>query len=166
MSLLNSESAISDAAPKAKALRRTLIALALLTIASVVAHLYVKSQVYYPVVRLELPGGLKIAAVLPETKERKACGDSNDRFLAPFKQSCKECKVAMARCERQLDGLELAMREGTQVAYPMVIASEARLVVLGPSEKAKAGCKFLAASMVARGLRSAVCVDLTIPPKS
>src|SRR4051812_6711734 len=159
MSAPNKEPISVEVAPRTKALKRTMIALALLAIASVVAHLYVKSQVYYPVVRLELPGDLKIAAVLPETKERKACGDSNDRFLAPFRQSCKECKITMARCERQLEGLELAMREGTQVAYPMVIASEARLAVMGPPEKAKAGCQFLATSMVSRGLRTAVCVE-------
>src|SRR5205814_3324092 len=133
--------------------------LRLLSNSFVVAFLYVKSQVYSAVVRLELPGDLKIAGVLPETKERKACGDSNDRFLAPFKQSCKECKIAMARCERQLEGLDLAIREGTQATYPMVIASEARLVVMGPPQKAKAGCQFLATSMVARGLRTAVCVE-------
>ena len=55
--------------------KKTIIALALVLIAaaSVVAHLYVQSQVYYPVVRLDLPDGLSIAALLPETKERKAC---------------------------------------------------------------------------------------------
>src|SRR2546425_10296415 len=88
------------------------LALVLIVAASVVAHLYVQSQVYYPVVRLDLPDGLSIAAVLPETKERQACGAGNDRFVAPFQQTCKDCKVAIARFERQLEGLELAMREG------------------------------------------------------
>src|SRR5690242_10293802 len=73
----------------------------LIVAASVVAHLYVQSQVYYPVVKLDLPGDLRITALLPETKERKACGVANDRFLAPFKQSCKDCKISIARCERE-----------------------------------------------------------------
>ena len=63
---------------------KIIIALALIGSASVVAHLYVQSQVYYPVVHLMLPDGLSIAAVLPETKERKACGAANDRFVTPF----------------------------------------------------------------------------------
>src|SRR2546425_3965274 len=126
--------------------------------ASLVAHLYVQSQVYYPVVRLNLPDGLSITAVLPETKERKACGTANDRFVAPFKQTCKDCKVAMARCERQLEGLELAMREGTPVPHPMVVARELRMAVMGPPAAANAGCKVVAADMVAKGMRTAVCI--------
>src|SRR5437588_12089531 len=97
--------------------KKVFMAVVVVGLASVVAHLYVQRQVYYPVVRLNLPDGLSIAAVLPETKERKACGAANDRFVAPFKQTCKDCKIAMARCERQLEGLELAMREGAPVAY-------------------------------------------------
>ena len=149
--------------------KKTIIALALVLIAaaSVVAHLYVQSQVYYPVVHLNLPDGLSIAAVLPETKERKACGAANDRFVAPFKQTCKDCKVAIARCERQLEGLELAMREGEPVAYPMVVARELRMAVMGPPEAAKAGCQIVAKDMVAKGMRTAICIPAQLPaPKS
>jgi hypothetical protein len=141
------------------------IALVLLAVASVAAHLYVQSQVYYPILRLNLPDGLSIAALLPETKERKACGTANEKFLAPFRQTCKDCKVAMARCERELEGLELAMRDRAPVSYPMVVAREARLAVMGPPERAMAGCKFLAASLVAQGVKTAVCVE-PVAPKS
>jgi hypothetical protein len=143
------------------------VALVLIAAASLVAHLYVQSQVYYPVVRLNLPDGLSIAAVLPETKERKACGAANDRFVAPFKQTCKDCKIAMARCERQLEGLELAMREGAPVAYPTIVARELRMAVMGPPAAAKAGCQIVAADMVAKGMRTAVCIPAQLPaPKS
>lgn len=135
----------------------------LLATASVVAHLYVQSQVYYPVVKLDLAGDLSITALLPETKERKACGLANDRFLAPFKQSCKDCKVAMARCERELEGLELAMRDRASVPHPMVVAREARLAVMGPPERAMAGCKLLAANLIAQGVKTAVCVEAATP---
>src|SRR5438874_9322322 len=146
---------------------KIIIALALIGIASVVAHLYVQSQVYYPVVHLMLPDGLSIAAVLPETKERKSCGAANDRFVAPFKATCKDCKIAIARCERQLEGLELAMREGAPVAYPMVVARELRMAVMGPSEAAKAGCQIVAKDMVAKGMRTAICIPAQLPtPKS
>ncbi len=144
---------------------KIIIALALIGSASVVAHLYVQSQVYYPVVHLMLPDGLSIAAVLPETKERKACGAANDRFVTPFKQSCKDCKVAIARCERHLEGLELAMHDGLPVPHPMVVALELRMAVMGPPEAAKAGCQVVAANMVANGVKTAVCVP-PAPPKS
>ena len=142
---------------------KIIIAVALIGIASVVAHLYVQSQVYYPVVHLTLPDGLSIAAVLPETKERKACGAANDRFVTPFRQTCKDCKVAIARCERELEGLELAMHDGLPVPYPMVIARELRMTVMGPPEVAKAGCQVLAANMVANGVKTAVCIPPAAP---
>ena len=56
-------------------------------------------------------------------------------------------------------GLELAMRDRTPIPHPMVVAREARLAVMGPPERARAGCQFLAASMVAQGLKTAVCVQ-------
>src|SRR5260221_10147690 len=88
-----------------KPMIKKLISAAVLVAAGVAGYLYVESRVYYPVVRLLLPDGLSIAAVLPETKERSACEAANERFVAPFIKQCKECKVA-ARCERQLEGLE------------------------------------------------------------
>src|SRR5437764_13670549 len=97
-------------------------AVVLVAVTSVVAHLYVQSQVYYPVVKIDLPGDLTITALLPETKERKACGMANDRFLGPFRQNCKECKIAIARCERELEGVEVAMRDRAPVSHPMVVA--------------------------------------------
>ena len=143
-----------------------IIALVLVAAASVVAQLYVQSQVYYPVVHLEIPGGLSIAAVLPETKERRACGAANDKFVAPFKQGCKDCKISMARCERQLEGLELAMHDNVAVPHPMVIAREARVAVMGPPESAKAGCRVLAAKMVESGVTTAACILPPATPKS
>ena len=139
--------------------KKALFALALVAIASVAAHLYVQSQVYYPVVRLDLADGLSITALLPETKERRACGAANDRFVAPFKENCKDCKISMARCERELEGVELAMHDGLPVSHPMIVARELRMVVMGPPEAAKAGCKVVAANMVASGVKTAVCVQ-------
>ena len=148
--------------------KKAFIALVLIAVASVAAHLYVQSQIYYPVVRLDLADGLSITAVLPETKERKACGLANDRFVAPFKQQCKECKISVARCERELQGVELAMHDGLPVPHPMVVARELRMAVMGPLDAAKAGCQLVAANMVANGVKTAVCVQPQPPaaPKS
>lgn len=132
--------------------------------AAVVAHFYVQSQVYHPVVRMQFPDGLSIAAVLPETKERQVCGAANDRFVAPFKQGCKECKVIAARCERDLEGVELAMRKGGPIPHPMVVARDVRIAVIGAPETAKLGCQLVAADMAAKGMRSAVCLPAQATP--
>src|SRR5260221_3427139 len=50
-------------------------------------------------------------------------------FRSPFRQSCKDCKVAMARCERKLGGMELAMHDSAPVPHPMVVARELRMAV-------------------------------------
>src|SRR4051812_21471021 len=138
--------------------KKTLSIIAVLAITSVLAHLYVKSQVYHPVVHVVFPDGLSIAAVLPETKERKTCGAANDGFLKPFKQQCKDCKVTVARCERQLEGLELSLRQGEPLPYPTVIDRGTRVAFMGPIDTAKAQCQATAAYLVANGMRSAVCI--------
>ena len=144
-----------------------ILAVVLVGVSSVIAHLYVQSQVYYPVVHVALAEGVSVAAVLAETKERKSCGRANDRFLSPIKQQCKECKLISARCERELEGLDLALRRGDPVPYPMVVAKEARVAFMGPPDLAKIGCDAAVASMVAKGFKSATCVPAKkVPPKS
>jgi hypothetical protein len=139
-------------------------ALLLAAVASVVAHLYVQAQVYYPVVRLVLPDGLSLTAVLPQTKERRACGAANERFVAPFKEACRECKVAAARCERELEGLELAMHEGAPLPYPLVVARNARIALIGPPEAAQLGCEVAARQILAKGFRFAACIPAKLLP--
>src|SRR3954467_10486863 len=108
-----------------------IVAAVLVGASCVIAHLYVQSQVYYPVIHVALPEGVSVAAVLAETKERKACGTANDRFLTPIKQQCKECKLISARCERDLQGLDLALWQGDPIPYPTVVAKDARVAFMG-----------------------------------
>ncbi len=121
------------------------------------------SQAYHPVVHLSLPEGLSITALLPQTKGQDACTDQNERFLSPFKV-CKDCKIGFARCERELEGLELAMSEGTAVPHPVVVAHELRIAVIGPPENAKLGCRAFAADIATKGVSSASCVEPKIIP--
>lgn len=147
-----------------KQYRVGIIAVLLIGFASVIAHLYVQSQVYHPVVRMTLPDGLTIAAVLAETKERKTCGVRNDRFVTPFKQQCKECKLISARCERELEGLDLALRQGEPLPYPTVVAREVRVAFIGPADLAKINCDATVTSMVAKGFKSAACLPAQKAP--
>jgi hypothetical protein len=121
------------------------------------------NQLFHPVVHLALPEGLSITALLPETDGQDACTDKNERFLSTFKV-CKDCKIGFARCERELEGLELAMWEGTAVPHPVVVARGMRIAVMGPPEAASLGCRVFAADMAAKGLPSAACVEPKIVP--
>jgi hypothetical protein len=133
--------------------------LAIAVLAVALAYLYLEGRTYTPVARLSLPDGLTLAAVLPDAKDREKCELANQRFLAPFRSGCKECKVSAARCERRLEGLEFAMRAGGAVPHPVVVADALRIAVLGPAQAASAGCQVIAANMVARGAKSATCVQ-------
>jgi hypothetical protein len=142
-----------------KAARNIAIAAVLVAVSAWLAHLHVVSQTYYPVVSLASPDGLIYTAVLDAKLERQACGAANDRFLAPVKKSCKECKVVVARCERQLEGFELAVYDGRQIPHHLIRGPGVRMAIAGPAQSAKASCEQIAGHMVRSGIRSAACVS-------
>jgi hypothetical protein len=122
------------------------------------AHLHVVSQSYHPVVRLASPDGLVYTAVQDAKGERQACGAANDRFLGPVKHTCKDCKVVIARCERQLEGFELALHERRQIPHHLVSGPGVRMAIAGPLETAKASCEHIVGEMIRSGLRTAACI--------
>jgi hypothetical protein len=64
----------------------------------------------------------------------------------------------MARCARQLEGLELALSQGDPVPHYLVAGLGVRMALVGPAELAKLGCAQLAAALAGRGVKSAACV--------
>jgi hypothetical protein len=144
-----------------KAARHVVIAAVLIAVSVWLAHLHVVSQTYHPVVQLSSPDGLVYTAVQDARHERQACGAANDRFLEPVKRDCKQCKVVLARCERELEGLELAVYERRQIAQHVVTGPGVRMAIAGPEATAKASCQQIAEQMVRSGLRSAACVRPT-----
>ena len=134
------------------------LGLALAAITAWLAHLHVVSQTYHPVVQLAAPDGLVYTAVQDAKHARQECGAANDRLLAPVKKDCKDCRVVLARCEREgeLQGHELAVYEG-RVPEHIVSGPGLRLAITGPEATAKASCQLIASHMVRSGLTSAVC---------
>ena len=139
-------------------MKQAVIALVLIAVGSWLAHLHVASQTYYPVVRVTSSEGIVYTTVQSEVSERRACGAANDRFLKPIKEVCKQCQVVYARCERKLEGFELALAEGAAIPHPQVLAPGLRIAISGPDAMAKATCDFIAADMVKRGIRAAACI--------
>ena len=139
-------------------MKQAIIALVLIAVGSWLAHLHVVSQIYHPVVRLTSPEGHVYTTVLDEVQERRACGAANDRFLKPIKETCKQCQVVFARCERKLDGLEAALAEGAAIPHYQVFAPGLHIAITGPAAPAKANCELIAGDMVKRGVRAAACV--------
>jgi hypothetical protein len=139
-------------------MKQAIIALVLIAVGSWLAHLHVASQSYYPVVRLTSSDGLVYTTVQNEVQERRACGAANERFLKPIKETCKQCQVVFARCERKLEGLEAALANGAAVPHYQVFAPGLRIAIAGPAAAAKASCEYIAGDMVNRGQRTAACV--------
>jgi hypothetical protein len=144
-----------------KAARHAVVAAVLIAVSAVLAHLHVVSQTYHPVVQMSSPDGLVYTAVQDPKHERQACGAANERFLAPVKKGCEQCRVVLARCERDLGGLELTVHERRDIAHHVVTAPGVRLAITGPDASAKASCEQIAQQMVRSGLRSAACTHPT-----
>ncbi|HEU0258547.1 MAG TPA: hypothetical protein VFR57_03885 [Burkholderiales bacterium] len=129
----------------------------LIAVTAWLAHLHVVAQIYHPVVRLSSPDGLVYTAVQDAKVERQACGAANTRFLGPVKQGCKDCKVIAARCERQLEGIALAISEGKKLPHHQIRGPGLRMVIAGPVEFARASCEHIVVEMRRNGLRG-TCV--------
>lgn len=136
-------------------MKQAIIAALLVGAGAILAHLHVVAQTYYPVVQVTTPEGLHYTAVFDRTDERRACGDKNDQFVAPFKMMCRDCDIVTARCERELSGLELAISEGKSIPYHRVIAPGLRMAIAGPESIARLGCDTIAQGLNARGMRVA-----------
>jgi hypothetical protein len=142
-------------------LKHVLIAAVLIAAAAVLAHMHVVLQSYHPVVRVSSPEGLVFTAVQDATRERRDCGKANERFLGPIRAQCKECKVVIARCERELEPFERSVYEGQALLHHQVFATGLRLAIDGPAQLAAASCELMAGELVRRGVRSAAC----LPPR-
>jgi hypothetical protein len=141
--------------------KQAVIAALLIAAGAVLAHLHVVAQTYHPLVRLAAPDGLVYTALQDPTSERQACGEANERFIAPLRQHCKDCKVMLARCERELEGFERALYDGAPLAVHRVLSPGLRMAIAGPQPAAKSNCDFLARALVKYGFPSATCVDPT-----
>jgi hypothetical protein len=139
-------------------MKQAIVILVLLAVGSVLAHYHVANQHYYPVSKLASADGYTFHMVQDRTAQRSACGQANDRFLAPIKARCLQCEVLYARCERELEGLELALLMGDPVQMHVVIAPGLRLAMEGPKERVRHECELLATEMVKGGAPSAACV--------
>jgi hypothetical protein len=138
--------------------KQTVIALVLLAVGAVLAHMHVVSQTYHPVAQISSPDGLVFTAVQDPTPERSACGAANERFLKPIKSQCAQCRVVLARCERELEPFELSIYEGSALGHHQVFATGLRLAIDGPQAAARASCELMAGELVKAGVRSAVCL--------
>ena len=144
-------------------MRQAITALLLIAAASVLAHLHVTAQTYYPVVRVSSPDGLVFTAVHDATSERGACAAANQRFLEPFKSMCSNCAVVAARCERELPELEAALSEGKSIPHHRIFAPGVHVAIAGPEQAASLSCNHIARSGSAQGVR---CVPPARPIKS
>jgi len=141
-------------------MKRNIVIVAVLVAASaVLAHMFVVSQRYYPVVKIAAPGGLTYIAVQDATGERQACGTANARFLVPIKAACKDCEVLAARCERVVEGdEEKKLLEGTPSPNYLIVAPGLRMAIEGPDAPARRDCDFIAKDVARRGVRGAACI--------
>jgi hypothetical protein len=139
-------------------MKQAIVILVLLAVGSVLAHYHVANQSYYPVSKLASADGYTFHMVQDRRAQRNACGEANERFLGPIKARCLQCQVLYARCERELQGVELALLMGDPMPMHVVIAPGLRLAMEGPKERVREQCEQFATDLVKGGARTAACV--------
>jgi hypothetical protein len=139
-------------------MKQAIVILVLLAVGAVLAHYHVANQSYYPVSKLASADGYTFHMVQDRRAQRNACGEANDRFLGPIKARCLQCDVLYARCERELQGVELALLMGDPMPMHVVIAPGLRLAMEGPKERVREQCQQFAADLVKGGASTAACV--------
>lgn len=139
-------------------MKQAIVILVLLAVGSVLAHYHVANQSYYPVSKLASADGYTFHMVQDRRAQRNACGEANDRFLGPIKARCLQCDVLYARCERELQGVELALLMGDPMPMYVVIAPGLRLAMEGPKERVREQCQQFATDLVKGGASTAACV--------
>ena len=139
-------------------MKQAIVILVLLAVGSVLAHYHVANQSYYPVSKLASADGYTFHMVQDRRAQRNACGEANERFLGPIKARCLQCQVLYARCERELQGVELALLMGDPMPMHVVVAPGLRLAMEGPKERVREQCEQFATDLVKGGARTAACV--------
>ena len=139
-------------------MKQTLVIVVLLVVGSVLAYYHVANQSYFPVAKLASADGYTFHMVQDRRAQRNACGEANERFLGPIKARCLQCQVVYARCERKLQGVELALLMGDPMPMHVVIAPGLRLAMEGPKERVREQCEQFASDLVKGGARTAACV--------
>lgn len=130
----------------------------LLAAGAVLARYHVDNQRYFPVSKLASADGYTFHLVQDRVATRGDCGEANDRFLKPIKATCQQCEIVYARCERELQGLELALLMGDAVPLHVIMTPSLRLAVDGPARAVRRDCEHIATAIVNSGVPSAACV--------
>ena len=140
-------------------MKRALVIVLFILAGALIGHMHAAMQGYHPVVKLTTPDGLVFTGLLGQASGRLACGEANKRFLEPLKKQCPECKVMAARCERELQGLELALeREEPLPHHVLVVPGQIRMAIAGPEEAAKLNCGVIAEDVSKKARRRAFCM--------
>jgi hypothetical protein len=138
-------------------MKKALFLVVLLAAGAVLARYHVANQHYYPVTRLASSDGYTFHLVQNRVDTRGACGAVNDRFVAPLKEGCPQCRVVYARCERELQGIELQLLMGEPVPLYVVVAPGLRMAMQGPAAGLRRDCEHMAAAIVKTGVPTAAC---------
>ena len=138
-------------------MKKALVIVLLLAAGGFLAHYHVTNQSYYPVARLTSTDGYTFTVVQDRVATREECGKANDRFVEPVRRSCTECRVAYARCERELQGLELKLLTGEPVPMHVIVAPGLRVAMDGPPARLRQECEQVAETIVKAGISFAAC---------
>ena len=139
-------------------MKKRILAATLLAAGALIGHLHASMQTYHPVMKVATPEGVTYTVVLDPTPSRPACGNAGRTFLEPVRQQCPECEVVSARCESELQDLELALESEQPLPLYVVTMPGARVAIAAEASRARAACDLIAGDAVRRGAARANCI--------
>lgn len=139
-------------------MRNFAIAAVLVGAAAFIAHLHASMQTYHPVIKVSAPGNMTYTVVLAAASDRPACSSAGKAFVEPIRGQCPECEVVSARCERELQDLELALELDRPVPLYVVSMAGVRVAISAEDSQAKLACDYIAGDASRRGAANAACL--------
>jgi len=139
-------------------MKKRIAAVTLVGVGALVGHLHASLQTYHPVMKVGTPDGITYTVVLDPTPSRPACNAAGKRFLEPVREQCPDCEVVSARCESELEDLELALESEQPLPLYVVSMPGARVAIAAEDSRARAACDHIAGDAVRRGAVRADCM--------
>lgn len=137
--------------------RTYLVSAVSIAVLSVAVMLWVNSERYYPLVRVDLPDQRELVFIDTPWTDQKKCQDENQKIISSFRTNCVKCQVADS-CAKQAD-LTLQKALAGQAINSYVVHSGTLRIVVSAGHASKQTCIVMAEQITRSKKQTARCVS-------
>jgi len=128
-----------------------------IAVLSVAAMLWVNSERYYPLVRVDLPDQSELVFIDTPWIDQKKCQDENQKIMSALRTNCAQCQIVDS-CAKQID---LAWQKALagQAINSYVVHSGTLRIVVSAGHASKQTCIVMAGQITRDKKQTARCVS-------